>query len=157
MGRYGATWETAFDFSEERILAEFDLSLRRLQLPWVEQIISSSFLFVQVLSRVRLTRVKFAKSSCNLIGDQHMCPSQLINICFYCWSFRYVDLVQIHDFEFAQVRAMFNHIITWEGMSMRLYLPMRIVTWQLRVTLDSICNFWDVIFMRMDKTKRHEQ
>ena len=33
VGRYGATWETAFDFSEERILAEFDLSLKRLQLP----------------------------------------------------------------------------------------------------------------------------
>merc|ERR1711936_227428 len=41
VGRYGATWETAFDFSEERILAEFDLSLQRLPLPLVEKIVAS--------------------------------------------------------------------------------------------------------------------
>ena len=47
VGRYGATWETAFDFSEERILKEFDLSLQRLQLSYVDIIQIHDFEFAQ--------------------------------------------------------------------------------------------------------------
>jgi len=46
-GRYGASWGTAFDFSEERILSEFDLSLRRLQLPYVDLLQIHDFEFAQ--------------------------------------------------------------------------------------------------------------
>lgn len=52
VGRYGATWETAFDFSEERILAEFDLSLKRLQLPYVDLVQIHDFEFAQDPARI---------------------------------------------------------------------------------------------------------
>ena len=47
VGRYGADWENAFDFSEERILAELDKSLERLQLPYVDLIQIHDFEFCQ--------------------------------------------------------------------------------------------------------------
>ena len=47
VGRYGADWKNAFDFSEERILAEFDKSLQRLQLTYVDLIQIHDFEFCQ--------------------------------------------------------------------------------------------------------------
>jgi len=47
VGRYAADWNNAFDFTEERILAEFEKSLARLQLPYVDLIQIHDFEFCQ--------------------------------------------------------------------------------------------------------------
>ena len=47
VGRYGSDWPTTFDFSEERILSEFDNSLKRLQLSYVDVVQLHDFEFCQ--------------------------------------------------------------------------------------------------------------
>ena len=52
VGRYSSDWKTAFDFSEERILAEFEKSLQRLQLSYVDLIQIHDFEFCQDPERI---------------------------------------------------------------------------------------------------------
>jgi len=52
VGRYAVDWENAFDFSEERILAEFEKSLQRLQLSYVDLIQIHDFEFCQDPERI---------------------------------------------------------------------------------------------------------
>ena len=47
VGRYAADWKNAFDFTEERILEEFEKSLARLQLACVDLIQIHDFEFCQ--------------------------------------------------------------------------------------------------------------
>lgn len=47
VGRYAADWKKAFDFGEERILEEFEKSLQRLQLSYVDLIQIHDFEFCQ--------------------------------------------------------------------------------------------------------------
>merc|ERR1711936_238074 len=47
VGRYAANWKDAFDFGEERILEEFEKSLERLQLSYVDLIQIHDFEFCQ--------------------------------------------------------------------------------------------------------------
>jgi len=47
VGRYGANWNDAFDFGEEKILEEFEKSLKRLQLSYVDLIQIHDFEFCQ--------------------------------------------------------------------------------------------------------------
>ena len=52
VGRYMADWKNAFDFSEETILAEFEKSLQRLQLSYVDIIQIHDFEFCQDPERI---------------------------------------------------------------------------------------------------------
>jgi len=52
VGRYMADWKNAFDFSEEKILAEFEKSLQRLQLSYVDLIQIHDFEFCQDPERI---------------------------------------------------------------------------------------------------------
>jgi len=52
VGRYGADWKNAFDFGEERILAEIEKSLQRLQLSYVDLIQIHDFEFCQDPERI---------------------------------------------------------------------------------------------------------
>jgi len=54
VGRYANSWEKAFDFSEERILKEFDASLARLQLSYVDVIQIHDFEFCQNPTKIAL-------------------------------------------------------------------------------------------------------
>lgn len=62
VGRYGSSWETAFDFSPSRILAEFEESLRRLQLHSVDVIQIHDFEFSMDPARMALETLPVLES-----------------------------------------------------------------------------------------------
>ena len=61
VGRYSSDWKKAFDFSEETVIREFENSLKRLQLPYVDLIQVHDLEFCQdpeYIARVTLPAVR---------------------------------------------------------------------------------------------------